>query len=143
MSDFVEDLKRSGNEFLEAEARSAEKLRKLKHTKLDLETLLANSIAEIEFKPRMSNDFQRIVCSSNIRFVNVFKALKKKDKEKKLASQFIGIHTKDPLSVDTYDLVEGKYKTVFLKSWRAVNFVLLTEDNVLVLDRLVRECLKR
>lgn len=143
MPDFIENLKTCGNKLLEAEARSADKLRKLKHTKADLETLLANSIAEIEFKPKDSDKFQRIVCSSNVRFVNVFKALKKEDKEKRIKSRFEGIHTRDPRSVDAYDLVDGKRKTICLKSWRAVNFVLLTEDNVMVLDGLVRECLKK
>lgn len=57
MADFIEELKNSGNKLLEAEARSADKLRKLRHTKLDLEILLANSVAEIEFKPRLSDDF--------------------------------------------------------------------------------------
>lgn len=143
MTDLIEELKQSGNELLAAEARSAEKLRKLRHTKADLETLLANSIAEIEFKPKDSDKFRRIVCSSNVRFVNVYKALKKDDKEKKIRSPFEGIHTRDSMSVDTYDLVDGKRKTICLKSWRAVNFVMLTEDNVLVLDRLVKECLSR
>lgn len=141
MSDFIEDLKSSGNELLSAEARSAEKLRKLKHTKADLETLLACSISEIEFKPKDSDRFQRMVCTSNIRFINIYKALKKEDKEKQLRSPFTGIRTKDRLSVDTYDLVDGKRKTISLKSWRAVNFVMLTEDNALVLDGLVRGCL--
>ena len=43
----------------------------------------------------------------------------------------------------TDDLISGKRKTISLKSWRAVNFVMLTEENVLVLDRLVKECLKK
>ena len=142
-ADFIERLKSSGNALLEAEARSIELLKKLRHTKADLEILLANSIAEIEFKPKRGGDFTRIVCSSNVRFVNVYKALKKSDKAKKIRSPFAGIHTRDSFSVDTYDLVDGKRKTISLRSWRVVNLVALTEDNVMVLDRLVRECLSR
>lgn len=143
MSDFIEQLKESGNELLSAEARSAEAFKNLKHTKADLETLLAFSISEIEFKPKNSNKFQRMVCCSNTRFIKVYSALKETDKRKKMNAPFIGIYTKDPQSVDTYDLVDGKRKTICLKSWRAINFVMLTEENVLVLDKLVKECLKR
>jgi hypothetical protein len=143
MNDFIEQLKESGNELLSAEARSAEAFKNLKHTKADLETLLAFSISEIEFKPKNSDKFQRMVCTSNTRFINVYSALKDIDKRKKIRTPFIGIHTKDPNSVDTYDLVDGKRKTLCLKSWRAINFVMLTEENVLVLDRLVNECLKK
>jgi hypothetical protein len=143
MNDFIEQLKESGNELLSAEAKSAEAFRNLKHTKADLETLLAFSISEIEFKPKNSDRFQRMVCTSNTRFINVYNVLKEADKRKKIKTPFIGIYTKDPKSVDTYDLVEGKRKTICLKSWRAINFVMLTEENVLVLDRLVKECLKK
>jgi len=143
MSSAVDRMLESKNELLTAEARSAKALRRLKHTKADLETLLMCSVAEIEFKPEGEDKYRRIVCTSNKRLVNVFKAKKPKDRDRALTSPFAGMRTRDRNSVLTYDLEEGSLKTVSLKSWRAVNFVMLTEDNVLVLDALLKECLRR
>ena len=72
-----------------------------------------------------------------------FHLQKKKDKEKYQHSPFNGIKTRDTTSVMTYDLEEGTLKTVSLRAWEILNFITITEENVLVLDQLVRDCLKR
>lgn len=53
--------------------------------------------------------------------------------------------TKDPNSVDVYDVVDRHIKTISLKSWKVVfPFVLpITEDNVLVLDSIVNKYAKQ
>lgn len=53
--------------------------------------------------------------------------------------------TKDPGSVDVYDLADGHIKTISLRSWKVVfPFVLpITEDNILLLDGIVSKYAKR
>lgn len=83
--------------------------------------------------------------TGNIRFMNVCKKARLADKQKQLQSPFVGMSTKDPNSVDVYDIVDGHVKTISLKSWKVVfPFVLpITEDNVLVLDSIVNKYAKQ
>lgn len=117
---------------------------KLLHRKADLEKLLSVAVVELEFLPKDSKDFEALFCTGNIRFMNVCKKAKPADKQKQLHSPFVGISTKDPMSVDVYDVVAGHIKTVSLKSWKIVfPFVLpITEDNVLILDSIVSKYAK-
>jgi len=108
--------------------------------------MLAYNLVEIEFLPKDASnakDYRRVLCTGNRRFINVFRAKKESDARKMLASPFVGIHTKDPFSVDAYDLVDGKIKTISLKSWKVVFFVTFIPENVLVLNDIAKECIKR
>ena len=118
---------------------------KLLHNKTDLEKLLSIALVEIEFLPKDSKSMTSVFCTGNIRFMNVCQKVKLTDKKKQLHSPFIGMSSKDPTSVDVYDIVDGHVKTISLKSWKVVfPFVLpITEDNVLVLDGIVNKYAKQ
>lgn len=117
----------------------------LHHTKADLEKLLSVAIAEIEFLPKAGDKKKSIFCTGNVRFINAYKKAKPADKQKQLKTPFVGMHTNDPLTVDVYDIVDRRNKTISLKSWKVVfPFVLpITEDNVLILDGIVNKYLKK
>lgn len=142
---FIELLKESGNKFLEKQSEYAEMWSKLKHTKADLELFLKHNIAELRFKPKgSSSETKTIVCSSNVRLIALFHAVKKSDREEILKKvPFGGIKTKEKNKVLTFNLVDDTYNTVSLKSWELGNFVTLTEDNVELLDLVVKDVLKR
>ena len=118
---------------------------KLLHKKADLEKLLSIALVEIEFLPKDAKTMESVFCTGNIRFMNVCKKVRPADKQKQLQSPFVGMSTKDPNSVDVYDVVDGHIKTISLKSWKVVfPFVLpITEDNVLVLDSIVNKYAKQ
>lgn len=118
---------------------------KLLHSKADLEKLLSVALVEIEFLPKDGKTTQSVFCTGNIRFMNVCRKTRPADKQKQLQSPFVGMSTKDPGSVDVYDVVDGHVKTVSLRSWKVVfPFVLpITEDNVLLLDGIVSKYAKR
>lgn len=118
---------------------------KLLHKKADLEKLLSIALVEIEFLPKDAKTMESVFCTGNIRFMNVCKKARLADKQKQLQSPFVGMSTKDPNSVDVYDVVDGHIKTISLKSWKVVfPFVLpITEDNVLVLDSIVNKYAKQ
>jgi hypothetical protein len=111
----------------------------LLHNKKDLEKLLSVSIIELEFLPKDSDKRESIFCTGNIRFINVFQKIKLADKKKQINSPFVGIKTKDAYSVDVFDIIDKKIKTISLKSWKVVfPFIMpITEDNVLLLDSLL------
>lgn len=144
MADSVIDrMKASKNKLLVAEGKALSIWGKLSHNKEGLELFLTHNIAEIRFKPGKSDKYESLVLTGNNRLIKVYSALKPEDKKKFLASPFAGIRTKDPLTVDAYDLAAGKVKTISLRAWQILNFVTITEENVEVLDALVRECLRR
>lgn len=142
---FIELLKESGNEFLEKQSEYAEMWSKLKHTKADLELFLKHNIAELKFKPKGAlSETKTIVCSSNVRLIALFHAVKKSDRAEILKKvPFSGIKTKEKNEILTFNLIDDKYNTVSLKSWELGNFVTLTEDNVELLDLVVKDVLKR
>lgn len=65
------------------------------------------------------------------------------DKQKMLKLKSSGMHTKDSLSVNVWDLVDNKMKTVSLKSWQIMNFITIREENLLLLDEVLRDILKK
>lgn len=134
MADFFNTLQKSENALVAAAITSAAMWRKLRHTKEDLELLLAHNIAEIRFLPDGSTSYERAVVTGNNRFIEVYKAAKTRDKMVKSHTPFIGIKTRDPGSVMAFDLVAGKYKTIVLKSWQVMNLVTLAPNNILILD---------
>lgn len=118
---------------------------KLLHNKTDLEKLLSVAVVEIEFLPKDAKTPESVFCTGNIRFMNVCKKSRPADKQKQLQSPFVGMATRDPGSVNVYDVADGHVKTISLRSWKVVfPFVLpITEDNVLVLDSIVNRYARR
>ena len=143
MLDLVEKMANSGNKVLEAAANNLSKWSKLKHNKQDLELFLQYNLVHMRFRPRGHAVLKDIVCTSNTRFIAVFSALKEAKKKEALKSKFDGIKTKDPTSVLTYNLAEGKYNTVDLTMWKLVSFITMSEDNIEMLDKVANEMLKR
>ena len=74
--------------------------------------------------------------------VEVMQAAKATDKKKIAKKKAAAIRTKDPFSVDAWDLVDNKRKTVSLRSWQIVNFLTISPENVLVLDEVIKQILK-
>ena len=46
-------------------------------------------------------------------------------------------------SVEIWDLIENKQKTMILKSWQIENFITISEKNILVLDQVLHDILKK
>lgn len=143
MADIIKALKESSNPFIQAALRDGEKWMKLKHCKADLELFLTHNIVHIMFKKKDDPKFTHIICTSNNRLIKTYSAVKSADYKKALVSKFDGIKTNDSTSVLTYDLIAGKLKTVLLKSWQIVEFVTISEDNVAMIDSVIRNCLHR
>ena len=143
MLDLVEKMASSGNKVLEAAANDFSKWSKLKHTKQDLELFLQYNLVHMKFRPKGHATYKEIVCTSNNRFIKVFSALKESQKKKAISTKFDGIKTKDPTSVLTYNLVEGKYNTIDLTWWELISFITISEDNVELLDQVANEMLRR
>ena len=142
MANFLDKVKDTGNKLLEAELVGLSKWEKLRHTKDDLEFFLNFNIAEIQY---LTNEGQQrsIVCTSNTSLVNVFNTKKQADKQAFTKENSVGIKTKDRSSVDTWDLIANKRKTVSLSSWQIVNFITISPDNILILDKIFNELLKK
>ena len=139
--DIISKLRSSNTELLKAEAVDLTKWSKLRHVKEDFELFLNFNIAEVEFKTADGKD-RKIICTSNTTLVELFSLVKDNERAKVAKKQSAGIKTRDKTSVDTWDLVENKRKTVKLKSWQIVNFISITPENILILDELVRKLLK-
>ena len=137
------ELKGPSYALLEAELTTKNVFRGFKKTKTDLETLLAYAVCVLEFKTK-DGETKRMLCCSNVRFVNMFKAIKKTDVEKALKSPYEGMRTRDSLSVMTYDLVEGKIKTVLIPpgTWYVPHAWMFSDKTVPALAPLIKECLK-
>ena len=135
-------LKKPGYALLEAELKTKNVFKGFKRTKSDLETLLTCAICVLEFTPK-GKRAKRMLCCSNVRFVNVFKSAKKKDAKKALTSPYTGMKTKDPMTVMTYDLVEGKIKTIPIlpNTWYVPHAWMFSVETVPAIAPLVKECL--
>lgn len=143
MLDLVEKLANSGNKVLEAAANDFSKWSKLKHNKQDLELFLQYNLVHMKFRPKNHAVMKEIVCTSNTRFIKMFSALKTSEKKHAKSTKFDGIKTKDLSSVLTYNLLEGKYNTIYLDVWEIISFITMSEDNVDILDAVTNEMLKR
>lgn len=144
MASLIDRLKASGKEVLEAQGNGIEMWKTLKHNKHDLELFLQFNITELRFKPKGTRDFKTIVCTSNTRLISVFQALKEIDKKKAFKSiPFDGIKTKNSNSIMTFNLIDNKYNTILLSAWELGSFVTITENNLLIIDALLCNLLKR
>lgn len=68
---------------------------------------------------------------------------RKKDKVEASKLKSAGIHTHDSTSVNTWDIVDNKMKTLSLSSWQIMNFISISKENILILDELMNDILKR
>ena len=135
-------MRASGNKLLETEAQDLATWSKLKHNKQDLELFLNFNIAEIEFKMK-SDEKATVIGTANTSLVKVFSAKKDVDKQKAAKLKSSGMRTKDSTSVQIWDLVENKPKTIMLSAWSIKNFISISEKNILVLDEVLRDLLKK
>lgn len=140
--DFIQQMRASGNKLLETEAQDLATWSKLKHNKQDLELFLNFNIAEIEFKTK-SDEKATVIGTANTSLVKVFSAKKDVDKQKAAKLKSSGMRTKDSTSVQIWDLVENKLKTIMLSAWSIKNFISISEKNILVLDEVLRDLLKK
>ena len=140
--DFIQQMRASGNKLLETEAQDLATWSKLKHNKQDLELFLNFNIAEIEFKTK-SDEKATVIGTANTSLVKVFSAKKDVDKQKAAKLKSSGMRTKDSTSVQIWDLVENKPKTIMLSAWSIKNFISINEKNILVLDEVLRDLLKK
>lgn len=140
--DFIQQMRASGNKLLETEAQDLATWSKLKHNKQDLELFLNFNIAEIEFKTK-SDEKATVIGTANTSLVKVFSAKKDVDKQKAAKLKSSGMRTKDSTSVQIWDLVENKPKTIMLSVWSIKNFISISEKNILVLDEVLRDLLKK
>lgn len=139
----IDILKNSNNKSLLAKLNDLSKWSKLRHTKEDLELFLQFHIAQLKFKT-LKGEEREIICTSNSSLINVFNSKKddKNRKEKALANA-TGIRTKDLTSINTYDLVEKKIKTIPLNYWFLMDFLALEKENIIILDDILKEALKK
>lgn len=141
MTDLIAQM-RAGSKILQTEAEDIQKWSKLKHNKADLELFLAFNIAELKFKTVDGADASGIF-TGNMPLVEVMQAAKATDKKKIAKKKAAAIRTKDPFSVDAWDLVDNKRKTVSLRSWQIVNFLTISPENIIVLDEVIKKILKQ
>lgn len=140
--DLIKKLKESDNEILKNEANDLAKWSKLKHSKSDLEFFLNFNIAQIDFFTKDGKE-SSIVGTSNTTLIKIYSLKKDKDKKKLKGLKSDGMRTNDSTSVQIWDLIENKPKTIFLKSWQIMSFISINEDNILLLDKLLNEFLKK
>lgn len=140
--DLIKKLKNSKNKLLEAEANDVTTWSKLKHTKSDLELFLNFNIAQIDFTTKDGKEAS-VVGTANTTLVKIFSLKKDEDKKKIAKLKSDGMRTKDTFSVLIWDLIDNKPKTIFLKSWQIMNFISITEKNILILDKLINDLLKK
>ena len=75
--------------------------------------------------------------------VKALSALKKEDRKRFLSEKSSGIRTLDKRSIDTWDLIDNKRKTMSLAAWQITNFISITPENVEVLVEVLKNILKR
>ena len=140
--DIVKLLRTSGNKLLETEAEDIQTWQKLKHNKEDLELFLNHNVAEIKFLKSDGSE-SKVFGTSNVALIKVFSAKKDKDKIKAKYLNSSGMRSKKSNSVEIWDLIENKQKTMILKSWQIENFITISEKNVLILDQVLHDILKK
>ena len=140
--DIVKLLRTSGNKLLETEAEDIQTWQKLKHNKEDLELFLNHNVAEIKFLKSDGSESE-VFGTSNVALIKVFSAKKDKDKIKAKYLNSSGMRSKKSNSVEIWDLIENKQKTMILKSWQIENFITISEKNILILDQVLHDILKK
>ena len=140
--DIIKALRTSGNKLLETEAKDIASWSKLKHNKRDLELFLNFNVAEIQFKKK-SGEMTSVVCTSNTTLVKIMSLKRKKDKIEALRLKSKGLKSHESMSTTTWDIINNKMITMMLSSWQIMNFISITEENILILDEMMNDILKR
>lgn len=146
----VEILNSSGIKALERKSADLAKWSKCKHNKDGLELYLQFHIVELVFKHSDGSD-GTIFCTSNLSFIKAYSVLKSLKKDEKLPKfKFIGsgIRTADPKSINTWDLVDNKMKTIPLFSkgqdcWLIKDFVPMEEQDAEEILNVMRRALSK
>lgn len=138
----IETLRKSDNALLKAEGEDIDKWKKLDHNKSSLELFLTYNLAEIEFYGKDKKKHNAI-CSSNTALIKIFQTIKEEDKTKLVKIKPIGIKSKDMTLVKTWDFRDNKFNSIYLKRWNIVNFINITVDNILLLDKVMQQLFKK
>lgn len=138
--------RKSGNKVLQTEAKDFSTWSKLRHNKQDLGLLLRYNIAEVIYTPRDSNKPQSIFCTSNKFFIDFLNKSQKAAIEmskKGISIGYGGYKENKDNSVLTYDIIDGRPKTINLnKDWYVKNMISITQENVEVLREVLSKVLK-
>lgn len=139
---FIKLMRESDSELLKAEARDLAKWSKLKHTRECLELFLEFNVAEISFKTKDGED-RELLCTSNAALAKLLQIADPKPEAQTKAAKLRGaaIKSKDCSCVLTWDVENGKFASIWLDSWQIENFIEISPDNVLLLDKLCRQVL--
>lgn len=140
--DIISKLRHSRVKLLQTEAADLEKWSKLRHSKTDLELFLQFNLAELKFKTRVGVEKQ-MICTSNAALIKVFSAIVHEDKKRYVKFASNGFHCKEKDLIKTWDLEENKLKSVNLKEWQIVNFISISEQNILILDEVLHKLLDK
>lgn len=140
-------LKHSDNLLLESEGENVSVWGNLKHNKQDLELFLTYNLAELQYATK-NKKLKTIVCSSNETLIHVLtKKINTNPKNDKPVEVKVSkknkFKTHDKMSVLTWDLMDMKFKTVDLSNWYVSNFIPITDDNIILLDKVIKEILKK
>ena len=143
---FISRLSDSGDVLLKSASDSLGRWSGMKHNKECLETFLNHNIALLEFVSA-KNEKVLAVCCSNTTFVGLFNMnldsmdVKAREKLPKVMSN--GMRSRSTTSVTTWNLLKHNYFTIPLKSWKIVSFVEIDGENMLLLDKIVKDILQK
>lgn len=140
----IEQLANSDDEIKKNMSSEIAQWSKLKHIKPDLEFMLGNVICELQFKTT-KNKIENIYCTSNIPLIKAINSTNKEDVSKHLSSKFSGIKSNDKHSIDTWDLIDNKQKTIPLIEWHIVmpHIITLDSKNIKILHKLLQKILNK
>lgn len=132
-------MRESDSELLKAESRDLAKWSKLKHTRECLELFLEFNIAEVSFRTRDGED-RTLVCTSNAALAKLLQSasMEAEDRQKTAKLRGSAIKSKDKSCVLTWDVENSKFTSIWLDSWQIDNFIEISPENVLLLDKLCR-----
>ena len=140
--DIIESIRQSNKTLQQSQKTDLDRWKNLNHTKKDLETFLQFNIAEIHFKTK-DGKLKSIVCTSNKKLANLLNSNTKVEKQKVINTWYPMVSTTDPFSVNTFDLIDNKIKTIRLSFWSIINFISIHPHNILALDMIIRNILKK
>ena len=140
---FIQRLRESDSTLLKSEATDLEKWSKLRHTKADLELFLTYNIAEIKFLKK-DGSFKNIICTSNIALINSYNVAKTKEKKKIIEEGlYRGLRSGKDHLILTYDFLLPGFKSINLDDWTIINFLSITKDNILLLNSILWDLIRR
>lgn len=111
-------LRESDDEIKQAESRDLSKWSKLKHTRECLELFLEFNLAQVSFQTADGED-RTLLCTSNAALAKLLQMADGKPEAREKAAKLRGsaIKSKDKSGVLTWDVENGKFATISMKSW--------------------------